>query len=573
MNDRIEVQGRTVDEAVSEALLQLGARQDEVEVTVLEEPKSGFLGILGARQARVLVKKKRSRSRRGRSFDQDDDHTPYDLGGDKSGDAGSGSRRGGRSRGRRGGRSRSQSAKGDRNGQDAQSRQNRQNGQGAQGGRNGRPAAAKRQEAASPSDGPDRQQEGRRKDKKRPDESKPSRRRRGGRGRGDSSRRRDAAADKGRSLQPADSGQVSAKPDDRKTRRPEDVKEKAAVVEAPTNEKTNGDARRETADRQDARRDDRGGRSRSRRPRRGGRRSNKPASDRPEQRAAAEVEANRMPDEIVVSGIKGVSYSQPIRGIAEEAINETLEAITSGTLARAGFPCRCEIKDGEYRQVRIVTDDSSAGMLIGRHGATVDAVEHIIERMAGMAFGDRVRLNLDINNYRRRREDTLKERVFDAVSKVRESGREFHLEPMCARERRIIHLQAETFDGLRTYTLAGAGGKHVVIALADSEDRNEDQAEDQDVRDVAAPEMTDGVDEAPMAVAAGESTPELASESASEVISEPISEPTPEPEPMPEAEAAPAEAVDGSEEATEDIPEEAREDDPDDDPSTDRTGV
>ena len=51
----IEVAARTVEEAVAEALEKLQAEQDEVEVTVLDEGSKGFLGLLGSKQARVLV--------------------------------------------------------------------------------------------------------------------------------------------------------------------------------------------------------------------------------------------------------------------------------------------------------------------------------------------------------------------------------------------------------------------------------------------------------------------------------------------------------------------------------------
>ncbi|RKZ11568.1 hypothetical protein DRQ50_13400, partial [bacterium] len=69
MTDKIEVQGKTVDAAVSEALLKLGARRDEVDVKVVEEPKSGFLGLLGGRPARVVVRKRQGGGRRGRGRD------------------------------------------------------------------------------------------------------------------------------------------------------------------------------------------------------------------------------------------------------------------------------------------------------------------------------------------------------------------------------------------------------------------------------------------------------------------------------------------------------------------------
>ena len=92
MSDKIEIQGKTVEAAVSEALLRMGARRDEVEIKVLEEPKSGFMGFLGGRAAKVMVRKKRSRGRggSGRDFRVDDDnYQAHNL----SGGRGRGSRR------------------------------------------------------------------------------------------------------------------------------------------------------------------------------------------------------------------------------------------------------------------------------------------------------------------------------------------------------------------------------------------------------------------------------------------------------------------------------------------------
>jgi len=57
--DYIEVEARSVDEAINEALSKLKAGRDEVEVTVLEEGTKGFLGILGGKLARVRVEKKK----------------------------------------------------------------------------------------------------------------------------------------------------------------------------------------------------------------------------------------------------------------------------------------------------------------------------------------------------------------------------------------------------------------------------------------------------------------------------------------------------------------------------------
>lgn len=232
--------------------------------------------------------------------------------------------------------------------------------------------------------------------------------------------------------------------------------------------------------------------------RRGGPRDNASNRNAPNDRPRNDVPLSAIePDEIILTGIKGTKYAKTIRGIGEEEICSTLEKMTGAVLARAGFPSRCEVNDGEYRQVRIVTDDNSAGMLIGRHGATVDAFEHLIERMAGMAIGDRVRMNLDINNYRRRREETLAERVDMAVARVLESGRDFHIEPMCARERRIVHLKAADNEGIRTYTLTGHNGKHVVIAPGSESDRDRIRNEEVKIVEVSE-EANEDLQEAPV---------------------------------------------------------------------------
>lgn len=187
-------------------------------------------------------------------------------------------------------------------------------------------------------------------------------------------------------------------------------------------------------------------------------------------------------DQVLAGGIRCLEYAKPLRGVPEDKLDAGLVELAGGMLVRSGFPCRCEVHPGEYRQVRIVTDDSSAGILIGRRGATVDAVEHIVERMASTAFGDRVKMNLDINNYRRRREDTLVDRVADAIDKVMGTGEPVHMEPMNARERRIVHLEAAE-AGLATVTEIDGDGKHVVILKGDGTVPAQPADDDQDTED------------------------------------------------------------------------------------------
>lgn len=191
---------------------------------------------------------------------------------------------------------------------------------------------------------------------------------------------------------------------------------------------------------------------------------------------------------LIREGIKGTAHAKAFHDLPAGEIKETLEKLTTGMLVRAGFPNRCQVVDGEYLQVRVVTDDASAGMLIGRHGSAVDSVEHLVERMISTAHGDRVKMNLDINNYRRRRQDTLADRVFDAMAKVKETGQEFHMEPMDARDRRLVHLQVAEAEGMKTVTVIQDGAKHVVISLGEQDDAPATPRAQEAPAEAAAPE-------------------------------------------------------------------------------------
>jgi spoIIIJ-associated protein len=175
-------------------------------------------------------------------------------------------------------------------------------------------------------------------------------------------------------------------------------------------------------------------------------------------------------DEVIAAGIAATDYAKALAAVDEAGQPALLTELTNGMLARAGFPCECETIPGEYHAVKVSVDEDSAGMLIGRGGQTAEAVEHLVERMASNAAGDRVRMNLDINDYRIRREGSLRERTIEAIAEVRATGEPYHMEPMDARERRVVHLTAEEQPDITTYTVIGSGGKHVVIARSDDDD-------------------------------------------------------------------------------------------------------
>lgn len=103
------------------------------------------------------------------------------------------------------------------------------------------------------------------------------------------------------------------------------------------------------------------------------------------------------------------------------------------------------------------------GLLIGRRGTTLAALQYMINLMVSRKMGSRVLISLDIEHYRRRREDSLTGLAQRMADRVRKSGRSLTLEPMPAGERRIVHLALAEDSAVTTGSVGEGDGRKVVI--------------------------------------------------------------------------------------------------------------
>ncbi len=115
-------------------------------------------------------------------------------------------------------------------------------------------------------------------------------------------------------------------------------------------------------------------------------------------------------------------------------------------------------------------DDSSdeLGLLIGRRGETLGSLQYIVNTIIARGSDDAPVFNIDIDGYRRRREQTLVDLAREIAQEVRETGDVITLEPMPANERRIVHLALESEDGVRTESV-GSGDRRQVEVLPEDE--------------------------------------------------------------------------------------------------------
>ena len=119
--------------------------------------------------------------------------------------------------------------------------------------------------------------------------------------------------------------------------------------------------------------------------------------------------------------------------------------------------------DGGYR-IRIDTDTD--GLLIGRRGETLDALQYIVSLYANHGREDYQRITLDTEGYRARREETLQRLAKKEAAKVLETGRSVVMDAMNPYERRVLHSALQNFEGVTTYSEGEEPNRRVIIAPA-----------------------------------------------------------------------------------------------------------
>ena len=106
---------------------------------------------------------------------------------------------------------------------------------------------------------------------------------------------------------------------------------------------------------------------------------------------------------------------------------------------------------GETATIHLALSGADSGMVIGRRGQTLDALEHLVSRIV---FRDEVdpgmRLVLDVEGYRQRREESLQQLARRLAAKAKETGRVVTLNPMSPRDRRIVHLTLQSDPAVST---------------------------------------------------------------------------------------------------------------------------
>ena len=117
--------------------------------------------------------------------------------------------------------------------------------------------------------------------------------------------------------------------------------------------------------------------------------------------------------------------------------------------------------------LRIDMSGRAMGMLIGRRGETLDALQYLTSLVSNNGKDEYLKVMLDTENYRRKREEALKRLAVRLADKVIKSGKKVVLEPMNPYERRILHATLQDHPGITTYSEGEDPFRSVVVALKD----------------------------------------------------------------------------------------------------------
>lgn len=109
-------------------------------------------------------------------------------------------------------------------------------------------------------------------------------------------------------------------------------------------------------------------------------------------------------------------------------------------------------------------DGEDLGLLIGRRGQTIDAVQLLCYRAAFQGRPDRKRVTVDAAGYRERRRDAVERQADRAAERALKSGNEIELEPMTPSERRVVHQHLKERAGIETFSEGDEPERCVVVA-------------------------------------------------------------------------------------------------------------
>ena len=178
----------------------------------------------------------------------------------------------------------------------------------------------------------------------------------------------------------------------------------------------------------------------------------KPAAPKPQRKPEPKVEAPKAPKEPKV-------YAPAEPGSVEEKI----EVFLKGLLEHTGSKAVPHAVKGEGSTYNVELTGEDLGYLIGCRGDTLDALQHLANYTINRGVEGHIRINVDAEDYREKREESLRRYARKKAQQVLKARRRTTLEPMNAYERHVIHSALQEMDNITTHSTGTEPNRRIVI--------------------------------------------------------------------------------------------------------------
>jgi spoIIIJ-associated protein len=157
-----------------------------------------------------------------------------------------------------------------------------------------------------------------------------------------------------------------------------------------------------------------------------------------------------------------VPAGAPVAGESEPQaqVRELLDRMTRGI----GVHCRIQLQEEGGGVVRATCSGRELGLLIGKHGQTIDALQYLVNAILARSGERPFEVVVDAAGYRARRQASLESLALRSADRALSSGAPVELDPMTAVERKMVHVRLKDFDGIETRSEGTEPNRYVVIA-------------------------------------------------------------------------------------------------------------
>lgn len=153
--------------------------------------------------------------------------------------------------------------------------------------------------------------------------------------------------------------------------------------------------------------------------------------------------------------------------VASQEDAEGIVALLTDLLAESGLNITMKISEVKGKYINLSLGGRDVSYLVGRRGEVLNALQYLMNIIVSRQLDNGVRVVIDGDNYRRRREEVLEKLALDIAAEVQKRGEEAVLDALPAFERRVIHQALSDFEGVVTYSEGEEPDRRVVIAPAE----------------------------------------------------------------------------------------------------------